>query len=53
MAMDAVAERQCDINFLRQNPVLSVHCIDQKTKFQLTVSGFPILKVNYVYGHVS
>ena len=51
--MDAVAKRQCDIKFLRQNPLLYVHCIDQKTKFQLTVAGFPILKVNTVYGHVS
>ena len=33
--------------------MLYVHCIDQKTKFQLTIAGFPILKVNYVYGHVS
>ena len=33
--------------------MLYVHCIDQKTKCQLTVSGFPILKVHYVYGHVS
>ena len=43
--MDAVAERRCDIKFLRQNPLLYVHRIDQKTKFQLTVAGFPILKV--------
>ena len=51
--MDAVVEGQCDIKLLRQNPVLYVHCIDQSTPFQLTVAGFPILKLKCVYGHVS
>ena len=33
--------------------MLYVHFIDQKTNFQLNVAGFPILKANYAFGHVS
>ena len=51
--MDAVAEETVELELFRRSPVIYVHCIDFTSRFELALSGFPILRLKCVYGQAS
>ena len=51
--MDAVAITPCDVEYLRQNRLLMIHCLDLSDRFQVKVKSFPVLALNCIYGHIS